>query len=108
MSCIEGKEVVKTFTVEHKIPCYLLFYYKISFPLAYLWFLETSFQLIYIFVGDGGQTNDNGEMASLLNQLFSQMLKDDFLTGRSPQSSPSRQLPHLQVCIKHAFGSVKL
>ena len=31
LSCIEGKGVVKTITVVHKIPRYLFIYYKISF-----------------------------------------------------------------------------
>ena len=36
MSCIEGKEDGEEFTIVHKIPRYLLIYYKISFVIGIL------------------------------------------------------------------------
>ena len=38
LTCREGKGVVETFTVVHKMPRYLLIYYKISFVLTHFFY----------------------------------------------------------------------
>ena len=46
LSCIERKGVVKTFTVVHKMPRYLLIYHKISFLPYYMFSLQKAKKLL--------------------------------------------------------------